>query len=103
MTQHTTATGGRKSASPNTCGTCPATWTGTSACHCAGCHQTFVSATLFDAHRAQYGERGVCRRPADLTYTSGSRAGEPVMFFREGMWRGPEMTEEQKLARFGRR
>jgi hypothetical protein len=97
-----TASRERKPAPPNTCGSCSATWTGTSVCHCAGCHHTFVSSTLFDAHRTQLGERGVCRRPADLTLTSGPRTGEPVMFFREGMWRGPEMTEEQKLARFGR-
>jgi hypothetical protein len=103
MTQNRTESRERKSAPPNTCSTCSATWTGNSACHCAGCHHTFVSATLFDAHRTQHGERGVCRRPADLTFTSGQRAGDPVMFFREGMWRGPEMTEEQKLARFGAR
>ncbi len=103
MTQHSTTARPHKPPAPNTCGTCSATWTGVSVCHCAGCHCTFVTATLFDAHRVQYGERGACRRPADLTFTSGPRSGEPVMFFREGMWRGPEMTEEQKLARFGRR
>lgn len=98
MTQHTTPARERKFVPPNTCSGCSTTWTGVSACHCSGCHQTFAGANLFDAHRTQYGEHGTCRRPADMVATSGIRAGEPLMFFREGMWRGPEMTEEQKLA-----
>lgn len=93
----------RKIVPPNTCSDCPATWTGLTVCHCSGCHQTFAGAGLFDVHRTQYSEHGTCRRPADMLTTSGIRTGEPVMFFREGMWRGPEMTDEQKLARFGRR
>lgn len=87
----------------NTCSGCRATWTGLSACHCSGCHNTFAGLVLFDAHRTQHGEFGACRRPADMVMTSGFRRGEPVMFFREGIWRGPEMTEEQKFARFGDR
>ena len=87
----------------NTCAGCRATWTGLSLCHCGGCHQTFGGAALFDAHRTQHGEFGTCRRPADMVMTSGVRAGEPVMFLREGVWRGPEMSDEDKLTRFGRR
>ncbi len=80
----------------NTCSGCPATWTGLSTCHCSGCHQTFAGVGLFDAHRTQYGESGKCRRPADMIVAGGLRAGEPAMFFREGVWRGPEMTDEEK-------
>ena len=86
----------------NTCSGCTATWTGSNACHCSGCHHTFAGVRLFDAHRAQYGEHGICRRPADMTMASGPREGEPIMFLRDGVWRGPEMTDEQKLERFGR-
>jgi hypothetical protein len=87
----------------NTCSGCRATWTGLSACHCSGCHNTFAGLVLFDAHRIQHGGSGACRRPADMVMTGGLREGEPVMFFREGIWRGPEMTDEQKFARFGDR
>lgn len=30
---------------------CGAKWTGNAACHCAGCHKTFVNLTNFDMHR----------------------------------------------------
>lgn len=83
----------------HTCSGCEATWTAANTCHCSGCHASFAGVGLFDKHRAQYGEHGVCRRPADLTTTS----GEPVMFFRDGIWKGPQMTEEDKLVRFGRK
>ncbi|RAS65633.1 hypothetical protein C8D87_104183 [Lentzea atacamensis] len=29
------------------------------------------------------------------------KTGEPLMSFREGVWRGPAMTEEQKVAKYG--
>jgi hypothetical protein len=87
----------------STCPACRTTWTGTAACHCASCHHTFAGVGLFDAHRSQYGERGACLDPATITIKSGPRTGEPVMHFRDGMWRGPEMTEAEKLARFGAR
>jgi len=86
------------------CGGCDTTWTGTSPCHCGGsggCHRTFGSARYFDAHRVQYGDRGSCADPATVTIQTGTHAGEPFMVLRDGMWRGPEMTDEQKLARFG--
>jgi len=77
---------------PNTHGTCGATWTGTRAAHCSGCCKTFSGASLFDQHRRGYSERGQCLDPAAL----GAE-------FRDGMWRAPEMTEAEKLARFGDR
>lgn len=44
------------------------------------------------------GDHGTCRDPAALT-----RVGERAMFHRDGMWRAPEMTSEQKAAAFGDR
>jgi hypothetical protein len=67
------------------CGGCPATWTAPGAAHCAACHRTFSGVSLFDLHRSQYGERGSCQDPGDVRH---------MMFLRDGMWRGPEMTEE---------
>ncbi len=65
------------------------------------CHRTFAAPTLFDAHRHQRGERGGCEDPTRLLIRSGPRTGEPVMYLRDGIWSGPEMTAEQKAARFG--
>lgn len=77
-----------------TCSGCEATWTGVTTAHCAadGCHQTFASVALFDAHRSQDGERGACIPPAEVQ----GRNGEQRLFFRAGMWRGPEMTEVER-------
>lgn len=86
-----------------TCGGCDATWTGTSICHCGNCHHTFSGLGLFDKHRSQYGDRGACLDPDTLTIQQGANLGEPLMHYRDGMWRGPEMTDEQKQARFGDR
>lgn len=83
-----------------TCGGCDHVWTGLGAAHCAarGCHRTFSTTRLFDLHRStRGGEHGTCADPEKIR----NRDGEPTMFFRDGMWRGPEMTDEQKLARFG--
>lgn len=82
---------------PINCGHCDATWSGARTCHCGGCHESFAGLALFDQHRSQYGERGACLDPASLT----SGTGERLLFHRDGMWRGPEMTDEQKAARFG--
>ena len=79
------------------CGSCSNTWTAVGACHCSACHETFAGVRLFDTHRSAGGERGRCADPGSITTEDGQR----VMFFRDGMWRGPEMTDEQKLARFG--
>lgn len=88
------------------CGGCGATWYGSRACHCAapGCHRTFATVGLFDAHRStRGGEHGSCLDPETLVIQTGPRAGDRTAFLRDGMWRGPEMTEAQKLARFGER
>lgn len=84
-----------------TCSGCDARWSGVSRAHCAAdqCHHSFASASLFDLHRSVAGEHGTCRNPRDIVNTQGNR----VMFYREGLWRSPELTEEQKVAAFGRR
>jgi hypothetical protein len=74
----------------HSCSGCTATWTGLAVCHCAaaGCHQTFGSISLFDAHRSQAGEHGHCLDPATIL-----RAGQCRMFLRDNIWRGPEMPD----------
>ena len=45
---------------------CPALPPGSAACHCAGCHETFGTLTLFDRHHdADYGRSPaiLCRAP----------------------------------------
>lgn len=81
------------------CSGCKVTWTATTAAHCSECHNLFSAVSLFDKHRHARGERGGCLDPATVT----SREGERLMFYREGMWRGPALTEEQQLRMFGRR
>jgi hypothetical protein len=81
-------------------GACGATWNGVSAAHCSGCCRTFSSPTLFDRHRSKTGgEHGSCLDPATLADANGNQICE----HRDGLWRFPEMTDEQKLARFGAR
>jgi hypothetical protein len=79
-----------------TCGGCGASWTGLAAAHCSACHRTFAAARLFDDHRSMVGprEHGSCRNPVTIT-----RGGKRIMFWREGMWRGPEMTDEDRARR----
>ncbi len=84
-----------------TCGGCTATWTALGTAHCGACHRSFSTVGLFDAHRSQYGERGRCLDPATLTVRSGGRRA--LLELRDGLWCGPEMTDEEKLARFGTR
>ena len=85
---------------PNSCGGCDETWTGTGRAHCAapGCHRLFATVALFDAHRSARGPHGACIDPETIRH---GKTGERLMFHRNGMWRGPEMTEEQKAAAFG--
>jgi hypothetical protein len=47
--------------------------------------------SLFDAHRDHHGEHGSCRDPATVVDSQGRRR----MWFRDGMWRGPEMSAER--------
>jgi hypothetical protein len=78
----------------NTCSGCEAAWTGLSVAHCAasGCHELFASVSLFDMHRSQDGDHGACIPPGEVQ----GRNGEQRLLFRDGMWRGPELTEEQR-------
>lgn len=89
----------RRASEIASCSGCDATWTAAAAAHCAACHRTFSSVSLFDRHRSISGEHGTCHDPAAMT----GRNGEPICEFRDGMWRFPEMPEEAKLARAGGR
>jgi len=77
-----------------TCSGCRAGWTALNAAHCSGCHRTFAGPGLFDIHRTAEGR---CLDPELVV----GRDGQRRLFFRTGMWRGPELTDEQraKLAR----
>lgn len=87
-----------KRATPtNSCSGCDARWTGSRAAHCSACHRTFGGVGLFDSHRTMQGDHGTCLDPANLT----NGQGDPVAFFRDDMWRGPEMPDDQ-LARFAK-
>lgn len=77
----------------NVHGTCGATWTGARACHCSGCCRTFSGLHLFDAHRRGYGERGSCLEPEEM----------PGVELRDGIWRHPQMTEDEKRTVFAGR
>lgn len=68
------------------CGGCDARWTALGAAHCAGCHRTFSGLRLFDAHRHARGDRGGCTDPETL----------PGIEYRDGMWRGPAMTDAER-------
>jgi hypothetical protein len=79
---------------PNSCSGCGASWTGVTVAHCAadGCHQTFASPGLFDQHREttrDLTDQGRCLNPASIRHN-----GTRVMFFRDGMWRGPQLSAE---------
>ena len=76
-----------------TCGGCDRTWTATAAAHCAACHRLFSAVGLFDMHRSTAGEHGSCLDPEKII-----RRGGRAMFFRDGMWRGPEVTSEHRIA-----
>lgn len=86
--------GEKRRVQPITCSGCDATWTALNAAHCTGCHRLFAAVQLFDAHRSQDGERGACIPPAEVQ----GRNGEQRLFFRAGMWRGPEMPEGAREA-----
>lgn len=72
---------------------CGARWTDLRAAHCGSCHRSFSSVALFDRHRSVAGDHGACLNPDTITNANGER----VMSYRDGAWRGPEMTEEQKI------
>lgn len=75
------------------CGGCDQRWTGMAPCHCSACHLTWSGITLFDRHR----RGGACLTP-DEVITQGQE-----LIHRDGIWRQPEMSDEEKLARFGDR
>lgn len=75
---------------------CGHTWTGLSPAHCSACHKTFAAPGLFDRHRTAHGDHGQCKNPAHIHHQT---TGEPLMYYRNGMWRGREMTDAEKLAR----
>lgn len=79
------------------CGGCPSTWTGEGRAHCSKCHRLFSSASTFDQHRSMSGPHGTCVDPETLTNKDGAR----LLFLRNGMWCGPEMTKEAKARVFG--
>jgi hypothetical protein len=80
---------------PITCSGCRATWTAIGAAHCGSCHRDFSATGLFDRHRSARGDHGGCVDPRTIFTPSGDR----VMFFRNGRWAGPEMTEADKARR----
>ena len=67
----------------NTCSTCPATWTGLTTCHCSACHITWSGIGLFDTHR----RGGRCAPPQAMS--------GPLRLV-SGVWRLPEMTDEDR-------
>lgn len=79
-----------------TCGGCDASWTALGAAHCAACHTLYATPGLFDLHRSQHGEHGACLDPATV-----KNKGVPLLFFRDGMWRGPEMTPKETARMLG--
>jgi hypothetical protein len=85
----------------NTCSGCDNTWTGVNICHCgSGCHRTFSSIALFDAHRA--GGEG-CQDPASMRFVAGKQAGELRMRLNaHDVWVGnqprPQFWETQGAA-----
>lgn len=66
------------------CSGCSTRWTGSGRAHCsaANCHRTFATVGLFDRHRRGY----ACLDPT----------GIGGMELRDGMWRSPVMTEEER-------
>jgi hypothetical protein len=60
-----------------TCGGCAAAWAGQDRAHCAHCHMTFDSITVYDGHR----RGGGCLRPQVLGLVS----------TKNGIWRAAEV------------
>lgn len=74
------------------CNRCRATWAALGAAHCGGCCRMFSTARHFDLHRSARGDHGTCLDPATII----NARGERLLFHRNGMWRGPVISEEQK-------
>ncbi|MGH3766030.1 MAG: hypothetical protein ACRDS0_29990 [Pseudonocardiaceae bacterium] len=84
---------------PYSCSGCTALWIGDCTAHCAACHSSFSTVGLFDAHRSLAGDAGTCRGPATLIHRAGERAGERVMFWRDGLWHAPRSMSFDPAAR----
>ena len=71
----------------NTCSSCVKEWTGTSRCHCSGCHETFSGITTFDSHRVSNTGRGKCKSPNHMGLEQNEK----------GVWSIPheEVTEDE--------
>lgn len=71
------------------CGGCGSQWRAPDAAHCpmVGCHDTFETVALFDAHR----DHGRCLDPAMVD----DQYGAPVMEWRSDMWRRPAPTRRR--------
>jgi hypothetical protein len=61
---------------------CGARWTGTSKCHCSGCHRLFSGVILFDRHRVN----AQCVDPTTIMATPKDGPPRPVYTFRQGTW-----------------
>lgn len=59
--------------------------------HCSACHRTFGSVDLFDIHRTQNGQHGMCEDPEMLKASrkAGAAAGQRLMILVGGVWRAP--------------
>lgn len=68
------------------CGGCTARWQSWSLAHCASCHESFSSPSLFDRHRLHQGEHGRCEHPSVLP---AKRGGTDRMVNVRGVWREP--------------
>ena len=70
------------------CGGCDARWTDKRLAHCGACHRSFGGVGLFEQHRRAF----ACLDPATI---EGLRLAD-------GIWRGPELTDEQRERLGGR-
>jgi hypothetical protein len=65
-----------------TCGGCAATWAGEDRAHCASCHRTFDTVSVWDAHRVD----GKCQHPRRLGLTA----------TKNGIWLEPLPQERRR-------
>lgn len=79
-----------------TCSGCAAQWNASATAHCGSCHRSFSGVSLFDRHRYITQTSGGCIDPAELMSN-----GKRVAFLRDGVWRYPELTDDQRVRMFG--
>lgn len=95
-----TTTAQNRSQSLASCRGCDTRWTGTSRCHCSGCHESFSGLALFDAHRRDVNGVGTCLDPATITVQPTAIKGQPrpkpttdgprLMWLTDRVWQGVE-------------